>query len=618
MLSTLTFRQLKLALEQSREENNSLFEEAASPDRWLQIRDDKHYATFWEGLEEQAAQLLENPAASPPFSDFILFGDTGDRSKYQDQRSRVFAGLHVFGLLAMTDDRPEWTKGLENAIWSICNEYTWVLPAHVGLYVNEYPHGIWDQPAPPRETVDLDSATAGLALAEVIHRLGDRLHPWVVVRAKAEIERRIFQVYFNDPVPQNWELKTNNWPAVCASSIGAAAIYMIEDSEKLAGMLWRVIGVLRQYLSGFDEQGATPEGPVYWQFGFSHLVYFAELLRERTAGRITLLDEPKIERVSQFPQFCLFSNGKVLNFSDAFEDVRFHTGLIHRLRRYFPSLSLPPEQYRMSDIQALWTGAARHMLWSLDQTNGEDRIEPDLQDRVQERIFTGNQWVISKVRQPEGHFAAFAAKGGYNEEPHNHNDLGHFILHVDGTTVLADIGIGVYTRQYFEPELRYQTVQAGSHGHSVPIVDGRTQSFGRKYKAQLLNSEATEDEVLFALDLTEAYECPSLKRLTREFEWRRPANQSPQLILTDKAEFHETPASYQEIFICGVEPEQAESRITIGRVELAYDPNDWDMEVEEQLSVSHYGDVKRFYRLLLNRRTLSASFECNFRFEIKS
>jgi hypothetical protein len=47
------------------------------------------------------------------------------------------------------------------------------------------------------------------------------------------------------------------------------------------------------------------------------------------------------------------------------------------------------------------------------------------QKRVQERIFTGNQRVISKVRQPNGRIAAFAAKGGFNEEPHNHNDLGH-------------------------------------------------------------------------------------------------------------------------------------------------------------------------------------------------
>lgn len=617
MLTTLTPRQLKLALEQTKNGDHRLFPEAASSDRWTRILKDEQYAEFWEKLEEQAAQLSNQPLCPPPFSDFLLFGETGDRMTYQTKRNELFSGLHVFGLLMMADERPEWKKGLENAIWSICNEYTWVLPAHVGLYVNEYPNGIWDQPRAPRETVDLDAAVAGFALAEILHKVGMRLHPWVVERAKAEIERRIFQVYFNDPTPQNWELKTNNWPAVCASSIGAAAIYLIDDSEKLAGMLWRVINVLRQYLSGFDEQGATPEGPVYWSFGFSYLVYFAELLKERTGGQITLLDEHKIGKIAQFPQFCLLTKGKVVNFSDAPDEARFHTGLMQRLCEYFPTLNLPPDEYRINVIPVSWLEATRLMFWSSDQQDAEKGRSSEGQERVQERIFTGNQWVISKVLQPDGRIAAFAAKGGYNEEPHNHNDLGHFILHVDGVNVLADVGIGVYTKQYFQPEHRYETIHAGSHGHSVPIIDGYRQGFGRQYKSQLLQHEVTEDEVRFELDLTEAYTCPTLQSLTREFLWRRPSDEASQLIITDKATFRETPSAFQEVFICGVEPKQIETgRIAIGTVDMHFSPSDWLVEVEEANTVNHYGVEGKYYRLMLNRTSVSAGMESQFQFEI--
>ncbi|MBP1964886.1 heparinase II/III domain-containing protein [Paenibacillus aceris] len=617
MLSTLTLRQLKNALEQTKPETTALFPEIASSERWTRIRSDEQYKEFWEKLEKEADCLTDQPLCSPPFSDFLLFGETGDRATYQMKRTQLFSGLHVFGLLAMTDERPEWKKGLENAIWAICNEYTWVLPAHVGLYVNEYPNGIWDQPLAPRETVDLDAAVAGFTLAEVLHMVGPRLHPWVAQRAKAEIERRIFQVYFNDPTPQNWELKTNNWPAVCASSIGAMAIYLIEDSEKLAGMLWRVINVLRQYLSGFDEQGATPEGPVYWQFGFSHLVYFAELLKERTGGQITLLDEQKVGKIAQFPQFCLLTNGKVVNFSDAPDEARFHTGLMQRLCEYFPSLQLPPDEYRMSVIPVSWVEATRLMFWSSDHQDAETGNSSEGQERVQERIFTGNQWVISKVLQPDGRIAAFAAKGGYNEEPHNHNDLGHFILHVDGVNVLADVGIGVYTKQYFQPEHRYETIHAGSHGHSVPIVGGYRQGFGRQYKSQLLEHEATEDEVRFELDLTQAYACPTLQSLTREFLWLRPSDEASQLIITDKAVFRESPSVFQEVFICGVEPQQIEMGwITIGTVDVHFSPSDWSVEVVEVTAVSHYGVESKYYRLLCDRTSISASMESQFRFEI--
>ncbi|WP_308635323.1 heparinase II/III family protein [Paenibacillus silvisoli] len=615
MISTLTLRQLKTALEQAKQEKNELFVEAASPERWSEVRKDERYAAFWERLETQAALLSGSPAIAPLFSDFILFGETGDRKTYEEKQNHLFSGLHVFSMLAMTDDRPEWNKGLENAIWSICNEYTWVLPAHVGLYVNEYPHGIWEEPLPPRETVDLFSAMAGFVLAEIIHRQSSRLHPWVVARAKAEIERRIFQVYFHDPVPQNWELKTNNWPAVCASSIGAAAIYLIEDSEKLAGMLWRVIGVLRQYLSGFDEQGATSEGPHYWQFGFSQLVCFAELLKERTGGRIMLLTEPKIEHIAQFPYYCLLTDGKVINFSDASHEIQLHTGFIQRLRDYFPSVALLPEEYQLKVIPANWTEASRLMLWSPPVQHSEAGGVPA--ERVQERMFAGNQWFISKVRQADGRVAAFAAKGGHNEEPHNHNDLGHFILHIDGTTVLADIGIGVYTKQYFQPEYRYETIHAGSHGHSVPIIEGCRQGFGRTYRTELLHSEITENKARFVLDLTQAYECSTLQRLTREFVWHRPEHEGVQLVLTDIAEFHESPAVYQEVFICGVEPRQlGPGRIALGEAEMIFEEGEWEIEVQEQWTVSHRGDRNMFHRLILTRQRSSLSMECRFRFQL--
>lgn len=617
MITQITLKQLKTALEETQHLAPPLFSEAGAPENWKSIRENAKYRTFWQEMVDQAEKWSADPPSSPLFTEFTMFGDTGDREVYQNKWGRLYSVLHTFSLLTICEDKPEWTAGLNNVIWAICNEYTWVLPAHVGLYVNEYPNGIWDQPLPPRETVDLSSANIAFTLAEVLHRLGDRLHPWVVHRAKQEIDRRIFQVVFESPYPQNWELKTNNWPASCASSIGAAAIYLVEDSEKLAGMLWRVIGVLRSYLSGFDEQGATPEGPGYWQYGFSHYVYFSELLKERTHGRISLLTEPKVEPISLFPQMCMLSGGKVVNFSDSFDEVRMHTGLIHRLQQYVPSLTMPAERYRLNTVPLYWVDASRLMLWSPDETFQSVETFSEGAD-VQERIFTGNQWVISKVTGPEGRLIAFAAKGGYNEEPHNHNDLGHFILHVDGFNVLADIGVGVYTRQYFQPHIRYEMLNAGSHGHSVPIVDGARQGFGRAYRSELLHAEQTDRELRMELDLTKAYECPSLKRLTRKFIWRRSGEESPQLIVADQATFSQTPASFQEVFVSSVQPQETEpGRIQLGCVALHYDAESWKLVVEAFTHETPSKEIKSFYRLIFSHTNPRSSLLSEFRFEVQ-
>ncbi|RAP75156.1 heparinase II/III family protein [Paenibacillus montanisoli] len=613
MLTELTLKQLKTALEETQSLPYSLFAEASTPDNWKRVRENARYEEFWRDVEVQAERWLQSPPSSPLFSEFILFGETGDREIYQKKAGQLSSGLHLFSLLAMTDGGTKWNTGLGDAIWSICNEYTWVMPAHVGLYRNEYPNGIWDQPEPPRETVDLYAGGIAFALAEILHHHRERLHPWVVLRARQEIERRILKVYFDSPIPQNWELKTNNWPAVCASCIGAVAVYMVEDSEVLAGMLWRVIGVLRNYIAGFDEQGATPEGPGYGHYGFSYFVYFAELLKERTQGRISLLADKKVGRIALFPQTCLLSGGKVINFSDNSDQVNLNEGVMHRLRDYESSLRPLPDAYRAKPYLS-WVDASRLLLWSSQCEPSGRHAE---QAGVEEQIYYGNQWVISKVTRSDGRMFAFAAKGGHNEEPHNHNDLGHFILHADGVNVLADVGIGMYTRQYFQPEHRYQMINAGSHGHSVPIVDGYRQSFGKDYRTELLHASQTEDEVQFALDMTKAYSCPSLERLTRRFIWERRADEYPRLTITEQAVFNRTPVEFQEVFISSVEPREIRpGRVQLNSVTMIYDPEQWSYDVDPVEVDSYTKQGSLFYRLLLTHRNPAQELVVNIRFEI--
>jgi len=60
---------------------------------------------------------------------------------------------------------------------------------------------------------------------------------------------------------------------------------------------------------------------------------------------------------------------------------------------------------------------------------------------------------------------------------HNQNDVGNFIVHVNGESVIPDVGRGRYTKAYFGPE-RYQHFVNSSRGHSVPIVNGCEQLAG--------------------------------------------------------------------------------------------------------------------------------------------
>lgn len=80
----------------------------------------------------------------------------------------------------------------------------------------------------------------------------------------------------------------------------------------------------------------------------------------------------------------------------------------------------------------------------------------------------------------EGWF--LAAKGGFNNESHNHNDVGSFSLYVNTTPILIDAGVGTYTRQTFGKE-RYTIWTMQSNYHNLPVINGIPQSYGQQYKA---------------------------------------------------------------------------------------------------------------------------------------
>jgi hypothetical protein len=75
-----------------------------------------------------------------------------------------------------------------------------------------------------------------------------------------------------------------------------------------------------------------------------------------------------------------------------------------------------------------------------------------------------------------------AAKGGHNDENHNHNDVGSVIAALDATPVLIDLGQPTYTAISFS-DRRYEQWVVRSEWHNVPVVDGQDQQPGAQWRA---------------------------------------------------------------------------------------------------------------------------------------
>lgn len=602
---------IRIVLDQSRKRGMTLL---APDDEQVglaaRMREAAANQTLIAEIRAEAERYLLTPDPELTYALFRIYGDTGERLAYEKVYFERRKRLNAFVIMAILEpDLQRYESAALNIIWSICNEYTWCLPAHF----NE---------GADRPDIDLFAAETGFALSEAMLLLGDRLPALLRIRMEEEIETRLFRPFLEQG-PYGWETADHNWSAVCAGSVGAAALHLIEDAGRLSELLERVLRSLDCYLSGFGEDGACAEGYLYWQYGFGYYVYFAQLLKTATDGRIDLFASSKVKEIALFQQKCFTGGSTVVNFSDSTNESGIFMGLSCCLHNEYNVVIVPDGSLRAkyaADHCGRWAPALRNLVWVKDdwmQASGDKAVWPS-----ESYYLSDVQWLISRHVSDNGGSYSFAAKGGHNEEPHNHNDVGHFIVHADGQAYLADLGSGKYTAQYFGPE-RYSIWCNGSQGHSVPIINGLHQQNGSAFRATVLEASTGEGCDHMALSISGAYGHSNLERLERRFHWEK--ERLPRLMLTDLFSFTESSEAANlhvaERFITFLAPELVQDgRIVLSgkrQLSIAYDRQIWQPVVTVRSDIDHFGSERFWYTLDFEASVpagmpLSASFIFQF------
>ncbi|WP_261381646.1 heparinase II/III-family protein [Paenibacillus cremeus] len=561
-------------------------------------------------VREEAVRAKTEPVPQLPFELFHLFSTTGTRKEYETPYFERRGRLLALALATLADETQEFVVTLENLIWDICGEYSWSLPAHLPSTMES----VRSARVAPEHTVDLFAAETAHALAETLYLVGERLHPWVELRIREEVERRIFKPIFDTPYHFGWESQTHNWSAVCAGSVGMAAMLLVEDAERLSGMLDRLLRAMGCFLQGYGEDGCCSEGIGYWNYGFGYYVYFSEMLYELTEGAIDLLQGEKLRAIASFPSAAALTAPVYVNFSDSSQRHEpypgLHSRLHHRIGQQLPEMTRVPSLH--ADHCYRFAANVRSLLWT----------DPALLRKpaaVGTFYFPETDWIVDK-QLAAGGMLAFAAKGGHNAEPHNHNDLGHFILHIAGDSLLADLGAGVYTKGYFGAQ-RYTYLHNASEGHSVPIVGGLPQAAGRQHAARLLRREQSEGTLHYELELAGAYPAEAgLRSLIRAFEWK-VEQAGAVLSLTDAVTFADGGRAIEEVFISYHEPKLGAPGQVLwqgarGEVTLSYEASEFDAAIEAIPTHKHSSMPVTVYRVRLQQKASAPAPEvvCRFQF----
>ena len=408
------------------------------------------------------------PILSLSFFQYKRFEIDGDRigyeSEYFERRNRLF----LLQILALAKDK--YLTELEDVVAAICDEYTWVLPAHA------------------RFTIDLFAAETGYYLSETLYVFKDKLSKELQKRIYHSVETKIIKAYEEQP-HFGWEDYKNNWMAVCTGSIGVCYMYLFpERFEMVKERMFHALN--EEFIQvAFHKDGFCTEGVTYWLYGFGFFCSFFHVYERIFNERPAFIDGEYIDKILGYYANARMQEGVYLPFADGGRRVLQLN--IHELMQvkllYGNSFTIPKMDIPFYGNKALGFS----FLLGLNDLENKPTVEKETSIYYQEaQVF---------IRRRKNY--AFTAKGGNNNELHNHNDVGSFQIVKNQKRYICDVGVCLYTKEVFDGG-RYSVFNCNSLSHSVPIVDGKLQSAGAKYYGKVVGV----DENAFTLDIANAYE----------------------------------------------------------------------------------------------------------------
>lgn len=474
-----------------------------------------------------ARAIEEATGPLPPLTEelFLIYHHTGSRMEFESvyfERRRRLARAALALLLGDKDERTRLIPSFLDKLTGIFEEIAWAFPAHMK-----------DSSVRDSDMIDLFCAETANLMAEMLDVFGAIIPAELKARILTRLRKKIWSGYLGKRTHSGfwWQKGSNNWNAVCHQGVIGSALAQCDDIEMLTEMLFRMREGLPHFLSGFGPDGGSSEGPGYWDYGFGWFAMLNEQLELHTGGELSLFTgDAHVLEIARFGPRTSFSNGHLVCFSDSPPDSllrpanllylgnRLDDALCHEqgMANYAAAIQEGVDfDFQRSDFFAL-----SRLVLRCPETLPEKTAAPESRD-----VYLPDLAVIVSVStDAHGHLWEFAAKGGHNEEHHNHNDCGNFTLNLDGHSFITEIGQPRYTRDFFHPKLRYENLAARTLGHSLPIINGCEQSVGRDYAATVLEYSSTPRETTFIVDLTACYPAAaSCRRLVRTFRLDKSA-----------------------------------------------------------------------------------------------
>ena len=535
------------------------------------------------------AELIKQGEASITYqwkvvtaSDYLEYERTGSRVAMENPFGANNTALSRLVFAELAEGKGRFMDQIINGVWQACEMSSWALSAHLTAQRSKR-----TLPDYKEQIIDLTSGDLGSFLSWTwyfFHDEWDKVNPIIAAKLRKNLQDRILDPYMarSDYWWQAFNYKpgtlVNNWNPWCNSNVLECFLLLEEDKDKLAAAVYRTMVSVDKFINYTNEDGACEEGPSYWGHAAGKLYDYLQLLSNATGSKVSLFNEPIVKNMGEYISRSYVGKGWVVNFADASAKGGGESGLIYRYGKATGSTEMQSFAAYLESQRSNRTelNEGRDFFRTIENIAHYNELTQS-QPALSKAAYTWYpQTQVCFLRNKEGMF--LAAKGGYNNESHNHNDVGTFSFYLDETPVLIDAGVGTYTRQTFSNE-RYSIWTMQSNYHNLPMINGVPQQFGASFKAKDVAFDAKRST--FSLDISGAYNKDAEVR-----SWiRRYALSAKGLTIEDDFDLSETKAPNQLNFMTWAKPDLSKEGVVVlekdgHRVQMLYDVSAFTASVD--------------------------------------
>lgn len=493
-----------------------------------------------------------------PATSYLAFERTGDRKIMENPHFANRTAINALIMAELAEGKGRFIDQMINGLWHFSYEPTWVLSAHLHRQKSKR-----SLPDPREQLIDLSSCAIGVHMAvawHFFHKVFDKINPVISISIKNAVKKQILDPYLNSDqyLANRWlgfitvpGKVINNWTPWCNADVMLCFLLMEDNPERLQYALRQSARSVDKFLEFITSDGACDEGPNYWSHAAGKLYDYLQLMSDASGGVYSMFDLKRFKDMGEYISRSYIKDGWVVNYADA-------PGRLHHSPSVIYNYGKAVGSKEMVDFALYCLGNTKKKTFSdpmpnittdtyrsLESLRYISDISSDV-DALNSRIAAGEPFesVMASLRNdvpdftwyPETEFCFMrnesdwflAAKGGHNFESHNHNDVGSFILNVDGIPVFVDAGVGTYTKKTFSKD-RYTIWTMRSEWHNLPVINGIFQQDGPMFRSEDVSVSRKKSSSMFSLDISKAYpedsECIS---------WRRDYNlKNDELIITD-------------------------------------------------------------------------------------